>query len=265
MATPVPLPSFEDHYATRRLFSYGSAFGRDHYLERRLAKVDDHTILYRRVYALHSKLSIDSALSAFFEQVEVDDENTTAAAFAYDCNAIVPDAAPLFVCDPSSVMKEVEDATITWSCTKREGFRTESFTYCPWVNIDVPEVPALAAYSCYTNSMLSGYEDDGADSNALCANRETCEALCLDLEDCIGIDMVIGKDRCFLNRNHPTLCSEDEVYEGDGTLQPPTGWYHPTGFGLLPGMRYADGHAAATYWLVPPDGVRPTAGHALRG
>ena len=70
--------------------------------------MDDHTILYRRVYALHSKLSIDSALSAFFEQVEVDDENTTAAAFAYDCNAIVPDAAPLFVCDPSSVMKEVQ-------------------------------------------------------------------------------------------------------------------------------------------------------------
>jgi hypothetical protein len=241
----VALPAFEAHYAVRRrLLRLGLAFGRDRRLEERmLAKVREGVddVSYTPVYGLHSKASIRSALDAFYAKTVLD-INATFPDHAYECNAVVPDEEPSFVCDPKTVMREVEEAELEWSCTKREGFTTQSYSFCPWVNIDVPSSAALAEESCYLNQGREGFDDDGADSNAICAPRETCEALCLSMDDCIGVDMVIGQHRCFLNKKYDEFCSEDTVYEGTGALTPPVGWFHPAGFGLTAGMRYADGH-----------------------
>merc|ERR1719271_612227 len=72
----------------------------------------------------------------------------------------------------------------------------------------------------------------------------------------MGIDLVIGKPRCFLNRaasSEHGMCSEDTVYVGANGLTPPTGWYHPAGPGLTPGTRFPDGH-------VPPSRKRRLSG-----
>jgi hypothetical protein len=314
METTPALNDYEAHYAERRLLTLGAAFGRDPHLETRMlqSKVGDRdTITYDPVYVYHSKTSLSASLDAYFTNVTF--ENDTYSMFAFDCDGeTLEDDTPELVCDPTTVMRPVKDAELEWSCDKSEGFKTESYTFCPWVNVDVqpacendddhvfwyyytcadwasdmtgsgvndcykeddhfwlgpvedgfysqemldfirekcPAVcgvchPELSEESCYNNPTRPGFDDDGPDSNAICAPRETCEELCLGIDDCIGIDMVIGKHRCFLNRDHADMCSKDEVYTGEGGLVPPVGWYHPAGFGLNVGMRYPDGHIPA--------------------
>merc|ERR1719399_1556743 len=247
METTPALNDYEAHYAERRLLTLGSAFGRDPHLETRMlqSKVGDRdTITYDPVYVYHSKTSLSASLDAYFTSVTF--ENDKYSMFAFDCDGeTLEDDTPELVCDPTTVMRPVKDAELEWSCDKSEGFKTESYTFCPWVNVDVPSNPELSEESCYNNPTRPGFDDDGPDSNAICAPRETCEELCLGIDDCIGIDMVIGKHRCFLNRDHADMCSKDEVYTGEGGLVPPVGWYHPAGFGLNVGMRFPDGHIPA--------------------
>jgi len=160
----------------------------------------DHTIVYKNQFELTSAESMGASLMEFFGDMGTETGNFSQ--YAYDCPgyaAEIPDGPITQTCDPATMFKPAP-GTLKFSCEKSPGFKTYSYTYCPWLSIDVPSNPALAAYSCFANPTSAGFEDDTEESNALCATREICESLCLAFDDCIGIDLVIGKPRCFLNR-----------------------------------------------------------------
>jgi hypothetical protein len=239
----VPLGEFADAYNRRLDVEFEAHFNRRVLgrQQRRLGTYGIHELTYTANLALVSENSLAHAYHTFYRGMEgaLIDQGFYPHLFNESCDAA--DGPTLGVCDPNSLLQPV-DASIEFSCEKSAGFVTTSYTYCPWVNIDVPSNPALVAESCFANPARDGVEDDTADSNALCAPRETCEALCLAMDECIGVDMVIDKPRCYLNRKHDSFCSEDEVYDySNGTLTPPVGWYHPQGT-----QNYPDGHVPET-------------------
>jgi hypothetical protein len=50
---------------------------------------------------------------------------------------------------------------------------------------------------CFCDGYLSGF--DSSSSNALCADTETCQYLCDNLEECTSIDVSTTMNRCYLN------------------------------------------------------------------
>jgi hypothetical protein len=177
-------------------------------------KDDGHDITFVEQFQLTSKESMDHSVSAFFGDITVSPGVPSFADYVYECPgyaADIPDGKITQTCDPSSMFKP-EEGSVKFSCEKSPGFKTTSYAYCPWLNIDVPSDPELVALSCFTKGSGPGYDGDNATSNAICAPREVCEELCLARGDCIGVDLVIGEPRCFLNRKFDDMCSEDEPY-----------------------------------------------------
>merc|ERR1719240_791656 len=114
--------------------------------------------------------------------------------------------------DPTRVVNLVPAAEEKDYDEEYEGY------YCNGNNLDLSayEVPvgglmrSLSEYGCYQkcstecvgdhcacDGYLSGF--DTAASNAICADAETCTALCENIEDCESVDMHTTISRCFLN------------------------------------------------------------------
>jgi hypothetical protein len=66
---------------------------------------------------------------------------------------------------------------------------------------------------CFCDGAYSGYDDE--DSNSLCADRHTCEALCDALDGCTSIDMHKGINRCFLNGPCDVSEGSDDTHPSD--------------------------------------------------
>jgi hypothetical protein len=115
----------------------------------------------------------------------------------------------------------VNVVTATTPMPTPEGYSYEvtyDSSYYAGLNVDIstPQVAIdgvlqpLKSFQCYTMCGISECEGpwckcsgylsgiDGPSSNALCADRETCQYLC-DQVDCQAIDMSKTADRCFLN------------------------------------------------------------------
>lgn len=82
--------------------------------------------------------------------------------------------------------------------------------YCAGHNLKMEQLePDVAAHQCHAKCAGSGGEpagcggydphEDFASSDALCLAEEECRAICTETKDCVGIDMHMTLDRCFLN------------------------------------------------------------------
>jgi hypothetical protein len=75
---------------------------------------------------------------------------------------------------------------------------------------------------CFCQGVLQGY--DGADSDALCLDEDTCLEVCASMEDCVGIDMHNTLPRCFINLKASKTSSGSEesceFYVDYGKLTP---------------------------------------------
>jgi hypothetical protein len=139
-----------------------------------------------------------------------------------------------------STLGQLTDYTGVKTCPPSNAYATVSYAYCPWMNVDVLD-PRVSSYKC---------SDTARDSNALCAPRETCEALCDSLgAECIGFDFVLGEDLCYLNRYQTvgtpgaSYCSSNDIVAGTNGIEAPEGSFTGgRGYGHAKGMRYPDGH-----------------------
>jgi hypothetical protein len=83
-------------------------------------------------------------------------------------------------------------------------YTTVKSHYCKGGNILGSELPEAAADLCFTkcsiDPTLPGCSDmDTADSGAICLPESACRELCSLRNDCFGIDVFLGGNRCFLN------------------------------------------------------------------
>jgi hypothetical protein len=83
-------------------------------------------------------------------------------------------------------------------------YTTVKSHFCKGGNIPGSELPEAAADLCVTkcavDPTLPGCSDmDTADSGAICLPEAACRELCSLRNDCFGIDVYLGGDRCFLN------------------------------------------------------------------
>merc|ERR1711939_531120 len=83
-------------------------------------------------------------------------------------------------------------------------YTTVKSHFCKGGNIPGSELPEAAADLCVTkcavDPTLPGCSDmDTADSGAICLPESKCRELCSLRNDCFGIDVFLGGDRCFLN------------------------------------------------------------------
>jgi len=215
------LPEFRSYYPERRLFRWG-ATGRQLAADRRLAPA--HVVTYDDVFVLTSGEKNAEAGAEHWNN---------GAVFADHVDAECDDTGKQW-CDPTKVGAQDKKVTVSEHCDKVTAYQTYSYAFCPWVNIDMAGHPK----SCFAQ----GKEED-FHSNAICADRETCEDLCTADETCTSIDMVLGEDKCWLNREHDELCTKDQAWDdGVGGLPAPDGWTRVEQYGTVPGRRYPDGH-----------------------
>jgi hypothetical protein len=83
-------------------------------------------------------------------------------------------------------------------------YTTVKSHFCKGGNIPGSELPEAAADLCVTkcaiDPTLPGCSDmDSADSGAICLPESSCRELCSLRNDCFGIDVFLGGNRCFLN------------------------------------------------------------------
>merc|ERR1719261_1301566 len=83
-------------------------------------------------------------------------------------------------------------------------YTTVKSHYCKGGNIpgsDLPEAAAdLCVTKCAADPTAAGCSDmDSADSGAICLPESQCRELCSLRNDCFGVDVFLGGDRCFLN------------------------------------------------------------------
>merc|ERR1719238_410389 len=83
-------------------------------------------------------------------------------------------------------------------------YTTVKSHFCKGGNIPGSELPEAAADLCFTkcsiDPTLPGCSDmDTADSGAICLPESACRELCSLRNDCFGIDVFLGGNRCFLN------------------------------------------------------------------
>jgi hypothetical protein len=83
-------------------------------------------------------------------------------------------------------------------------YTTVKSHFCKGGNIGAAELPEAADKLCVTkcavDPTLPGCSDmDTAESGALCIPESECRELCSLRNDCFGIDVFLGADRCFLN------------------------------------------------------------------
>jgi hypothetical protein len=129
------------------------------------------------------------------------------------------------------------DQVWTYSCDAVTVYKTMSGMYCPHNNIKTygpNSSAAVRAERCVTKCDKKGPKPgvdtataycDGYDetftptSNALCLPRASCEALCKSTEGCIGFDMHLLTNRCWLNTAYclpganPSLEASGGAYE----------------------------------------------------
>jgi hypothetical protein len=104
----------------------------------------------------------------------------------------------------------------------KQVYETREGEVCPSYDINVVKHRngELLPDQCYTVCSAGGYDDcsdkdtecqalalrcaaydaatDLADSNALCLTLDECSSLCWGMDECIGFEAAVGKDRCFL-------------------------------------------------------------------
>jgi hypothetical protein len=153
----------------------------------------------------------------------------------------------------------------SYSCDAVTVWKTMSGMYCPHNNIKTygpDSSAAVTAQRCVQKCGPQGPKPgvdpataycDGwdatftSDSNALCLPRAECEALCASTDGCIGFDMHLTTNRCWLNTAYclpganPSLEASggsyeasaefDMVYRGFGKIEYTT---------LLPGLKCAE-------------------------
>jgi hypothetical protein len=83
-------------------------------------------------------------------------------------------------------------------------YTTVKSHFCKGGNIPGSELPEAAADLCVTkcavDPTLPGCSEmDSADSGAICLPESACRELCSLRNDCFGIDVFLGGNRCFLN------------------------------------------------------------------
>jgi hypothetical protein len=83
-------------------------------------------------------------------------------------------------------------------------YTTVKSHFCKGGNIPGSSLPEAAADLCVTkcaiDATLPGCSDmDTADSGAICLPESACRELCSLRNDCFGIDVFLGGNRCFLN------------------------------------------------------------------
>jgi hypothetical protein len=291
-AEPKTVSEFKEHYG-RRLYRLDSPRGGAP-LARRLADIADAATTKEAMYVLMDGLNLtvhefnpEHFVLRDFRHVGLDPAvcdtpAATPAALGGSVNGKlgVEQLTTGEICDLSKVGKDAGYA-LAHECPELTGYVTQSHAYCPWVNVDITD-PVVAPYACSACATNDGPYCDGFDeeqdfeatSNALCAPREVCEDLCTMLgDDCISIDLVKGKNRCYLNRKDQHYCTTttgdvffhtDHVHTGAGGLQPPESPYHPNAPGLETGNRFPDRHIAGPVGE-PNAGVRRLWGNKLWG
>ena len=78
-------------------------------------------------------------------------------------------------------------------------------SYCPVMNFDTTADAAFHEFLCHTQAKY-GY---AADSPALCVTLEQCQKLCLEYDDCGGVEFDSGttQEKCYLSTHE---CNEGE-------------------------------------------------------
>jgi hypothetical protein len=139
------------------------------------------------------------------------------------------------ICDTFRFENPIPGLTMTEVCPKAFHYTTTEAQYCPFQNVLQSKVQE---HRCVNKCPPGSMEPDCAgtdslllpDSDALCLQRDACEALCTSLLGCISIDMHKAMPRCYLNAE----CDPGIVVE-DSNYQLLTKVYEPSGYTTTPG------------------------------
>jgi hypothetical protein len=123
------------------------------------------------------------------------------------------------ICDTFRYENPIPGLTMMEVCPKATLYTTTEAQYCPFQNVMQNKVQEHRCVNkCAGGSMAADCAGMDSlllpDSDALCLQRDACEALCTSLKDCISIDMHKSLPRCYLNAKcDPGIVVEDTHYQ----------------------------------------------------